>query len=379
MRIAVIGPTHPFRGGLAHYTTLLVHHLRTHHDVRFYSYRRQYPAWLFPGNTAPDPSKQHVVEACERTIDGMNPLTWWATARRIVADRPDVILLQWWTPFWIPLHAVVSFYAKRAGIPVLFLCHQFVEPDSSLTEWFIARFGLRDGSGYIVITEEECIMARRAFRTRPIRAGHLPICDGLPQQHISREAARAQFGIDPDVPLLLFFGFVRRYKGLSYLLQALGSIERPVHLLVAGEFWENEQEHRATIQQLGLDGRVFLHNRYIPNEDIEPYFAAADALVLPYLNGSQSGVGMIAVNYALPVIASNVGGLAETIVHNQTGLIVPPGDSDALAAAIERFFGEHLHEQFRHTMEHSRERLSWEALIRIIEELSHEVLEAKNT
>jgi len=150
-------------------------------------------------------------------------------------------------------------------------------------------------------------------------------------------------------------------------------LSQPPRLLIAGEFWEEEQLYRDLIRQLGLEQHVIIHNRYIPNEEIESYFVAADALALPYLSGSQSGVGMIALNYGIPVIATSVGGLAETVTHGETGLIVPPADSVALASAIARFFDEGLREPFRAAIAQARARLSWDALIRIIEETSNDI------
>jgi glycosyltransferase involved in cell wall biosynthesis len=373
VKFCVIGPTYPFRGGIAHYTTLLVKHLRERHQVVFYSYSRQYPRWLFPGSTMPDPSSRALKEPCERIIDPLNPLTWWQTAKRIAADKPDVLLLQWWTPFWLPLLLTVSVIARRARIPILYLCHQMTEPDSSALELLLARPALRLGDAFIVVSQKDFAMAQRILGDMPIRVGHHPIYDGFPRQGLSRVEARAQLGIEPDEPLLLFFGFVRRYKGLRYVLDALGQLSQPPRLLIAGEFWEKEALFRDLIRQLGLEQHVLIHNRYIPNEEIEPYFVAADALVLPYLSGSQSGVGMIALTYGLPVIATSIGGLAETVTHGETGLIVPPADSAALAAAIERFFREGLSERFRAAMSKARAHLSWDALIRIIEETSNDI------
>lgn len=373
LKFCVIGPTYPFRGGIAHYTTLLVKHLRERHQVVFYSYSRQYPRWLFPGSTMPDPSSCALKEPCERIIDPLNPLTWWQTARRIAADKPDVLLLQWWTPFWLPLLLTVSVIARRARIPILYLCHQMIEPDSSAFELLLARPALRLGDAFIVMSQKDFAMAQRILGNKPIRVGHLPIFDGFPRQGLVRIEARAHLGIEPDEPLLLFFGFVRRYKGLRYLFEALARLPEPPRLLIAGEFWEEEASYRDLIRQLGLERRVVIHNRYIPNEEIEAYFVAADALVLPYLSGSQSAVGMIALNYGIPVIATSIGGLAETVTHGETGLIVPPADSAALAAAIERFFRERLSEPFCAAMSERRADFSWDALIRIIEETSNDI------
>lgn len=375
MKYALIGPTYPFRGGLAHFTTLLVRRLREQHTVSFHSYMRQYPAWLFPGNIDPDPSTVTMRVDAQMTIDALNPLTYWRVARAIVAERPDALILQWWTPFWLPLHAVVAAAAHRAGIPVVYLCHQLVEPDSSPAEWQIARLGLFQGDAFILLTQREHAIMQRAFPAKPTRVTPLPVFDEFPAATQSASQARQQLGLPLDVPLLLCFGFVRRYKGINYLLEALAQVARPVHLVIAGEFWEPEQEYQAQLDRLGLADRVLLHNRYVPNEDVAAYFSAADALVLPYVSGSQSGVAMIAVHYGLPVIATDVGGLAETIVDGQNGLIVAPADSGLLAGAVARFFDENLAESMRVAMEQSRRRLSWAALTSTIEELTHELCE----
>jgi glycosyltransferase involved in cell wall biosynthesis len=175
VKYCIIGPTYPFRGGIAHYTTLLVRHLRACHQVVFYSYSRQYPDWLFPGSTLPDPSASVLEEPCERLIDPLNPFTWWRTAKRILADKPDVLLLQWWTPFWLPLMVTVSLIARRARIPILYLCHQMVEPDSSAFELLLVRPALRLGDAFIVVSKRDLATAEKFLGDKPIRMGHLPI------------------------------------------------------------------------------------------------------------------------------------------------------------------------------------------------------------
>ncbi len=375
MKLAVIGPTYPFRGGIAHFTTLLVHHLRRTHEVRFFSYWRQYPAWLFPGNTDRDPSEQALREPAELTLDSYNPLSWFRTAREIVAARPDVVLLQWWTPFWLPMLTVIGLSARRARLPVLFFCHQLVEPDSRPVEWQAARLGLRLGDAFIAVTAREHDRLRRAFPKRPAALGHLPVFEGFPQSQMEQAAARQALGLPDEGPVLLAFGFVRKYKGLRYLLRALA--QAPVaHLVIVGEFWEPEDEYRRLIAELGLEKHVTLHNRYVRNEAIEPYFAAANALVLPYLSGAQSGAGMLGLHYALPIIATDVGGLAETVRDGVNGLIVPPADVEALAQALRRFVGEGLEAPMRAEAARARDRLSWAALIATIEDMCHELRRA---
>jgi glycosyltransferase involved in cell wall biosynthesis len=373
VKFALIGPTYPFRGGITHFTTLFARHLRRAHEVRFFTYWRQYPAWLFPGNTDRDPSTQALEEAAEPTLDSYNPASWARTARQIVAAQPDAVVLQWWTPFWIPMLAVIALAARRARLPVIFHCHQLVEPDSSPLEWWIARLALRLGDGFVAVTLREREMLERAFPRRPVAMGHHPAYEGFPRQNLSAGAARKMLGLPPEGPVLLAFGFVRKYKGLRYLLRALAQVPGPAHLVIAGEFWEPEEEYLRLAAELGLEGRVTIHNRYVPNEDIEPYFAAANVMVLPYLSGSQSGAGMLGLHYGLPIIATAVGGLAETVRDGENGLIVPPADAEALARAIRRYLNEQLEANMRAEAARARDRLSWPALVAVIEELTHEL------
>ncbi len=373
MKLAIVGPTHPYRGGLSHFTTLLVRRLRLRHAVRFYSYARQYPRLLFPGSTAEDPSAEPLAEPCEYSIDSLNPLTWHKTARMIVSERPDALLLQWWTPFWLPLHTALASAATRARIPVVYLVHQLVEPDSSPLEWYAARAGLRAADGIVAMNAPEYATLLRSLPATPVRLGHLPPFDSFPDTGMRREDARAALGLPADVPLLLLFGFIRRYKGLPVLLEALARLADPPHLLVAGHIWEAEDEYRAQIARLGLTGRVHLHNAYIANEAIEPYFAAADAVVLPYLSGSQSAVAMVALAYGLPIITSDAGGLADAVIDGRTGFVVPAGQPEPLAGAIRRLLAGELGEDAAAAIAHQRQRLSWDALTTTIEELTYEL------
>jgi glycosyltransferase involved in cell wall biosynthesis len=378
MKIATIGPVHPFRGGISLYTTLLVRHLRQSHQVKLFTFRRLYPRLLFPGSTRPDPSRSWIAEEAEAALDGVNPVTWLRTARSMLSSKPDLVLLQWWTPFWWPLYATVARHARRAGVPVLTIAHQLIEPDSSFFEWFMTRSALRLTDGLMVMTEEEVGMAKRVLPGKPVRLTPLPPFQSSEPTPLSRDQARQQLGIDPEQRLLLFFGFVRRYKGLGYLLQALAQVPE-VNLLVAGEFWENESSYHKQIQQLGLGERVRLVNRYIRNEETAAYFTAADALVLPYLSGSQSAVAATAISYDLPIIATTIGGLGETIIEGETGLLVPPANSDRLAQAVASYFDENLGPGFREAIKHQRQRLTWKGLVRDIEELGQELLAAKTT
>lgn len=376
MKICVIGPTWPFRGGIAHYTTLLVKHLRERHTVRFITYLKQYPKWLYPGNTAMDPSPDSSVLRieCDRLLTPWNPLTWWKAYSLIKQDRPDALLLQWWTPFFSPMLFFLTRMLKHeANIRVIFLCHHLIAPDGGIFDWFLARRILWRGNGFIVMSEEDFALLRRALPRARIKGTTHPPYDVFSRAPIPRNEARAKLGLPSDAPVVLFFGFVRRYKGLRYLLEAMRAARERlpgIRLLVVGEFWEDERPYRELIHLLGLKDAVQLYNQYIPNDQVAVYFSAADVVALPYLEATQSGVAQLAIGFERPIIATNVGGMAEVVHDNETGFVVPPGNSQALAEAIIKFFTENLAEPFSHRIRKDKESASWLPMIQLIEELA---------
>jgi glycosyltransferase involved in cell wall biosynthesis len=329
MRLCVVGPTYPYKGGISHFTTLFVEQLRTRHEVDFISYRRQYPRFLFPGNAGPDPSNHAIHTDCVYLLDPLNPITWLKCFRRIKRAKPDLLILQWWTPFWTPTLVLLGSLIKRyTQIPILYFCHHITPPDGGPLDLLFARTVLSRGDQFIVLSESDYADLRRALPQARIHAALLPTYGGVLPDSIGTAEARQQLGYGPDDRLLLFFGFVRRYKGLSHLLEALALVPAEVRakLLVVGEFWEPEEGYRAQAEALGITGRVRLLNRYVPNEEVGLYFAAADVVVLPYLEATQSAVLQIAFGFETPVITTSVGGLPEMVRHGRLGIVVPPQD-----------------------------------------------------
>lgn len=375
MKLCVVGPTYPFKGGISHFTTMLVEQLRLEHDVDFISFKRQYPRWLFPGNAAPDPSN-HVLHChCEYLLDPMNPVTWLQTFQRVRRNQPDLLLLQWWTPFWTPTLAALATLVKRyTSVPILFLCHHIAPPDGGPLDLVLARTVLGRGDQFIVLSESDYAQLRHALPDARIHVGRLPTYEVFNLSHPERAEARAQLGYSEEDRLLLFFGFVRRYKGLYHLLRAMALIpeDLAVQLLVVGEFWEPEEGYRAAVEQLGIAHRVQMINRYVPNEQMGLYFSAADVVVLPYLEASQSAIVQLAFGFGLPVITTSVGGMPETVRDGEFGLLVPPQDEAALAAAIVRYFQEDLRAAFQAKIRAERDIFSWERLAALIETICAE-------
>lgn len=374
MRICLVGPTYPFRGGISHYTTLLYQHLQLRHDTRLYSFQRQYPRLLFPGQTDRDPSSEPLVAPCEYLIDPVKPWTWWRTAQRVRVGGADLLVLQWTVPYWAPMLAGLSMLIKRISprTRLLFICHNVAPRERELPlHRVLMRWALRHGDHFIVHSQADRAALLKVLPAADVRQAFHPTYAPLSHGRYSIAAAKTKLGLAG--PVALFFGLVRPYKGLEILIEALPVVRTHIalHTLVVGEFWVPEEPIRSRIRQLGLEASVTIVNRYVPNEDLDLYFAAADVVVLPYLAATQSGVVQLAYGFGKPVITTAVGGLPDAVIDGETGLLVPPGDHQALADAIVRYFESGLAVQLTANVRSQRwaDAFSWEKLVEIIETL----------
>jgi len=374
MKVALVGPVFPYRGGIAHHTAMLYRALVTReHQVLLYSFKRQYPRWLFPGRTDRDPSAPRLSAECEYTLDSLNPLTWWATARAIRTRRPDVLILQWWVPFFVPMWMLLAQVARRIGIKVLFICHNVLPHEQRSWDVWLTRKTLGLGDGFVVHSQEEKARLLVLLPGRRVEAMPLPVFDMLVDQTMARDEARQRLGLPQEAPVLLFFGFVREYKGLRHLLEAVPAIRSEladVRLLVVGEFWQDKQSYLEQIERLGIGQSVTIVDQYVSNEEMPVYFAASDVAVLPYTHVTQSAVVQLAFGFGLPVITTRVGGLPEVVTEGETGLLVRPGDPALLADAVCHYFRYDLGREMRAQVKVASQKPTWDALVHIIEEVA---------
>lgn len=374
MRLALIGPVYPYRGGIAHYTTFLAQRLRNAHDVLVISFRRQYPRWLFPGRSDRDPSAQSIqIENVHYILDPFSILSWLKTVALLKSFGPELLLTQWWTPFWMPsLTAILYFFRKACPrVPVVTICHNIISHEEHWWDNLIARLFLRLPDHCIVHSESSKLHLLRLIPDAKTTLLDFPQYEGLIPVSYSRTEARHELDVSEDEPILLFFGFVRPYKGLEYLLRALARVNfSPVKLLVVGEFWHDKQSYLQLIDSLGIGDRVLIIDEYVPNERIGLYFATADALVLPYVKTSQSAVMQLAFETNVPIIASNVSGIGEYIAEGINGLLVQPGSVDDLARAIALYFQNDLGPAMRQNMAGLKSD-RWEILIDRIMEIGN--------
>lgn len=370
MKIAVVGPAYPFRGGIAHYTTLLASNLKMAHETRLYSFERLYPQWLYPGRSQIDPSEKPLaaVEA-RRWLISYWPPSW----RRVTADwsawQPERVVIQWWVPFMAPMTAWLLAQARRLGIHSTLICHNVLPHEENAIDARLIRFALSRADQLITHGQPDRERALKLLPHAQVKVAALPSYAGLRAGGWTRDRARAELNLTR--PTLLFFGFVRPYKGLLDLLDALPAVlaEIDVDLLVVGEIWGEAAVYHERTKSLGVVNRVRFVDRYVSNEEAALYFAAADLAVLPYRDATGSAVLQLAFGLGVPVVATRTGGMSEAVEDGVTGFLVAPGDVAGLSQAIMRYFREDRSGTFRAAIERSQQRFGWERLIAVMLDL----------
>ena len=371
-RIALLGPLWPYRGGIAHFGAGLARALAARgHDVRPVTFRRQYPERLFPGATQfePGPAPPGVPRA-PMWLDTLDPRTWTRTADRIAEGGAEVAVVPYWTPLMAPMWGVVARRFRARGVTVIALVHNAIPHERRPGDLALGRFALAPCDGVLALSDRVADDLARLGVSAPVRTAAHPVYDGFGAAP-PRPEARRRLGLPADAPTFLFFGFVRRYKGLQVLLDAWGGVADRVpdaRLVVAGEFYADEDALRA--QAAGFGDSVRFDAGYISDDRVGLYFAASDAVVQPYVSATQSGVAQIAFHYGRPVVTTDVGGLAETVPDGVAGLVVPPGDPAALADALVRFVEEELGESLEAGVRRQRAAHSWDAVAAAVEALA---------
>lgn len=362
MKIVVLGPAHPYRGGLASIIeTMAREYMRRGHEVAIYTFRVQYPSLLFPGKSqyvdAPAPDDLHI----ERVVNTVNPLNWIAVGRRLRRERPDMVLMKYWTPFMAPCFGAIARIARGNGVTRVICQIDNVEPhEHHIVDRPFNRYFLGAVDGFVYMSEQ-VHGELKAYTSAPMLFSPHPMFENFGEAVDRAEACR-RLGLDPDIRYMLFFGLIRDYKGLDLLLRAWASA-RPegYRLIVAGEFYASREKYVSLIDESGLRDEVALHDRFIPDEDVRYYFSAADCLVLPYRSATQSGVTQIAYNFSLPMIVTDVGGLPEIVPDGRTGLVCAP-TAEGIADALRRVREVGTLRRLRDNFAEERKRFSWGAM-----------------
>ena len=369
MKILLLGPAHPYRGGLASIMETMAREYQSRgHEVRIYTFTVQYPSLLFPGKTqyvtTPPPEDLHI----ERVMNTVNPLNWISLGLRIKREKPDMVVMKYWTPFMAPCFGTVARIARSNGVTKVVCQIDNVEPhehhiiDKPCNHYYL---GAVDGFVYM---SEQVHGELKAYTSAPAVFSPHPMFEnfGVAEQ---RTEACQKIGISAEDKYTLFFGLIRDYKGLDLLLKAWAEWKPEGRkLLIAGEFYASREKYISLIEELGLEDRVVLHDRFIADEDVRYYFSAADALVLPYRTATQSGVTQIAYNFSLPMIVTRVGGLPEIVPDGRVGLVCEPTEESIAKALQELYSGDKL-QTFKENFADERKRFSWAAMCDKLEEV----------
>ncbi|MCX9190238.1 glycosyl transferase [Carbonactinospora thermoautotrophica] len=368
MRIILVGPTHPLRGGVAQHTTEFAHRLTAAgHEVAVVSWSEEYPEWLRPGSSLRIADDRPEIPAHPRTrypLTWRRPDGWWRTGRELRRAGAEVVAFAHVNTFQAPAYLTLLSALRRGAGPrprLLAVCHNVLPHERTRYDVPLARALLRRADGVLVHSEAQAGLARSLTRAPVVVASlppHLPAVGG-PGVGVAGLRRR-----------LLFFGMVRPYKGVDVLLRALAQVP-DVALTVAGEFWEGVESYRRLAVELGLAGRVTLRPGYVPAEEIPHLFAEADALVLPYRSGTATQNVYLAFAHGVPVVATRVGSMPGQVRDGVDGILCEPGDVAALVAALRRFYEPGVAEKLRAGVRPPDTAGAWARYVQAFETLAH--------
>jgi len=373
MRITLVGPSYPYRGGISQYNTFLYRTLKEKHKVQFIGFSRQYPQILYPSKSDKEYNENLLEPEIIYSLDSVNPISWLKTVRLIRNFSPDLLIIPWWVVFFAPCFWTIAALSKfRTKIKVLFICHNVIEHESNKLKMQLSKQVFKVGHYFLVHSNEDKMNLLKMLPDAKVIKGFLPSYKDLIIQHeFDCERFRSELNIKHE-RILLFFGFIRPYKGLKYLLHAMQRIiehDKDVHLLIVGEcMGEDKEEYLKMINNLGLCEHITFIDRYVSTEELNSYFSISNIVVLPYVSATQSAVVQLAYGFNKPVIVTNVGGLSEAVIHNKTGYVIEPCNSEEIARAVIDYFTHNREEPMTREISMFRNNFSWQRLMSQIED-----------
>ena len=373
MRIIILGTAWPYRGGLSAYNERLAReYMNDGHDVEIVTFTLQYPSFLFPGKTqySSDPAPEGLV--IFRRLNAINPFNWFKVGRYIRNRKPDLLITKFWLPFMAPALGTVNRKAKRSAPRRIAILDNLVPHERRIGDKLFARYFVNSIDGMLAMSQsvlDDADIFDPKRRKPRILCQH-PLYDHYGDTLSKAEACR-MLDIDPNNRYALFFGFIRDYKGLDLLLDAMADkriADLGVKLIVAGEFYGDPKPYMDRIDRLAIADRIILHTDFIPDGEVNRYFCAADVVVQPYKTATQSGVTQIAFNFEKPMIVTRVGGLPEIVPHKRVGFVVEPMPR-MIADAMVRFFAEDWADRLTEGVRQEKQKYLWSNLTKAIDTL----------
>jgi len=372
MKIISIGPAYPYRGGPASFNDRLAQQFTAEgHNIEIFTFSLQYPKFLFPGETqftdGPEPENIKII----RLINSINPFNWITSGFKIKREKPDILLIRYWLPFMGPCFGTIARIAKsnrHTKVICIFdnvIPHEKRPGDKTLTKYFTNSI---DGA---VVMSQTVLDDLKTFREEiPIKLSPHPLFDNYGLA-VSREEALASLKLDAGNLFLLFFGFIRAYKGLDLLIEAFSDKRlrnRKLKLVIAGEFYEDDMPYRELIKKFNLEDDIIILDHFIKDNEVPLFFSVADLVVQTYKTATQSGVTQIAFYFEKPMLVTDVGGLSEIVKDGKCGYVVKP-EPEFIAEAIIDYFDNNRKEQFTAGVKQEREKFSWEKMTKAIIEV----------
>ena len=372
LNIVILGTAHPFRGGLAAYNERLAKQLQDEgHKVTIYTFSLQYPNFLFPGKTQFSSEKAPVNLIIIQKINSVNPLNWIKVGREIKKLSPDLVIFCYWMSFMAPCFGTIARFAKSSKTKMLALIHNMIPHESSILDKLFPTYFVKSMDGFIAMAESvKTDINYFDKQNKPKIVSPHPIYDHYGDA-LSKKEAILKLEFNDQNSYLLFFGFIRAYKGLDLLLQAFAD-ERlrkfPIKLIIAGEFYENAKPYLDLIEQLNLNEDVILKTDFIPDDEVRTYFCAADMVVQPYKNATQSGVTQICYHFNKPMLVTNVGGLPEIVPNGIAGYVVEANPKD-IADKLVDFYENNKIDYFTKGILKEKQKYLWNKMTATIYEL----------
>lgn len=378
MKVIILGTAWPYRGGLATFNERLARQFVSEgHEVELYTFTLQYPSFLFPGKTQYTNEPAPADLTIRRVLNSCNPINWLRVGHAIRKAAPDMLICCYWMSFFAPAFGLVSRIARRnERTRCIALVHNMIPHEPNILDKLFAPYFVASQDGFVALSESvvgdiEKVESQTSRVKRPKTFSPHPIYDHYGERMSKNEACKA-LNLPADKNYMLFFGLVRAYKGLDLLLGAFGCVKDQLpnlQLIIAGEFYEDEDKYRAQIVQLGLADRVIIRNEFIPDGDLRKYFGAADLIVQPYKTATQSGVTQVAFHFEKPMLVTNVGGLGEIVHDHQMGYACEP-TAEAIANDVSDYFTNNRQEAYTSYLQKEKTKYTWskmmEAFIKIL-------------
>ncbi|MEQ1797369.1 MAG: glycosyltransferase [Lacibacter sp.] len=375
MKIVIVGPAHPLRGGIAAFNERLAKQFMDEgHDVAIYSFSLQYPDFLFPGTTQyssePAPANLNI----HTKINSINPLNWIAVGNEIKNLQPDLVVVRYWLPLMGPaLGTILRRIKKNKFSKIICIADNVVPHEKRMGDHAFTKYFIKPVDAFITMSDKVLTDLRSFTQTKPAQLEPHPLYDHF-GSIISKEEARNHLQINQNEFVFLFFGFIRKYKGVDLLLEAFAKLKRSqlqtknYKLLIAGEFYEDRKSYDDLIEKLGIKNDLILKTEFIADSEVKYYLCAADAVVQPYRNATQSGVTPLAYHFEVPMIVTNVGGLPANVPHGKSGLVCEP-TVDSIADAMQSFLQTGT-QQYLPQLREEKQKYAWSKMTNAIFQLA---------